>query len=131
MTQPTFNFRQLVSGYVGHVPVPAPEPRTRVYDHYLGIAKLDEPPYGTSGCKLADNLVIVCTRRPDPYRFAFYYAGVWHEHALVGRDDPGILALEAAGRIIHYGESPHVRIKQAQREAAEREEYARASGLQR
>jgi hypothetical protein len=126
---PKLNFRQLLTAFQGGVVrVRVPETRASIYDYYLGMAALTEVPWGTSGAKLAENIVLVRTYRPDPFRFAFRYADEWHEYALVRPDDPGVLELDAAGRITHHPEDPAVAAKRAAREEAEQAQRVRTSG---
>lgn len=100
---------------------PASAPRQAAFDHFAGIAKLREEPYGMSGCLLAANIVLVRTYTAGTFSIAVRIGSHWHELAEIPRDDPGIRQLADAGQLVEYGESPTQREKRERQEAEERE----------
>jgi hypothetical protein len=110
---------------------PAPTPRARVYDHFAGIAKLPEPPWGTTGCVLEPGRVIVQTYKTDVFRLAVRLGDIWIEHSDYLRpDDPGIRELRESGRLIEIGESPRDR-ERRERVEAERAREQEAERIRR
>ncbi len=107
---------------------PAPEHRARLYDHFAGIKKLPEPPWGATGCELQPGVVLVQTRVPDVFHVGVRLGEIWVELLPIVRpDDPGIRELAAQGRLVSFGESPRDRERREIREAQLQRERERAN----
>ncbi len=103
----------------------APEPRARLYDHFSGINKLAETPWGATGCEVQPGIVFLQTRVPDSFHVGIRLGEGWIELLPILRpDDPGIRELAAQGRLVSHGESPQQRQKRERTDAERAREIA-------
>jgi hypothetical protein len=98
---------------------PAPAHLSDVFEHFLNPDP-KKPLYGCTGCKVAENVVLARTYKPDPFRLGLKLEERWYELDKVRGDDPGVMARA----MIDYGPSPAEQEAEARRAQAEQDRQA-------